>query len=208
MSDSTTQPPDSNMDVNEELDPTVEEEINRDATQADAMNIDGAADAEPAAVNGITDTAQTFEARIPAKKDATLREFLGKMDEYAPIVCQPLVCVSRQYGLTRCLDTRRGDQLLSHTCRPATATPDLTPPSPPPCACDPEVHSRHRSRRLSVLPYKIVKHYEQQPHGRCRWITRCSSTRRSTGWQGRRFQSERLQFRHPAPRVWWWWTRW
>lgn len=27
-----------------------------------------------------------FEPRIPAKKDATLREFLGKMDDYAPIV--------------------------------------------------------------------------------------------------------------------------
>jgi transcription initiation factor TFIID subunit 10 len=85
MSDSTTQPLDSNMEVNEDLDPTVEEEINRDATEADTMNVDGAADAEPA-VNGIADAAQTLEARIPAKKDATLREFLGKMDEYAPIV--------------------------------------------------------------------------------------------------------------------------
>lgn len=28
----------------------------------------------------------SFEPRIPAKKDATLKEFLGKMDEYAPIV--------------------------------------------------------------------------------------------------------------------------
>lgn len=27
-----------------------------------------------------------FEPRIPAKKDATLREFMGKMDEFAPIV--------------------------------------------------------------------------------------------------------------------------
>jgi transcription initiation factor TFIID subunit 10 len=27
------------------------------------------------------------EARIPAKKDATLREFLSKMDDCAPIVC-------------------------------------------------------------------------------------------------------------------------
>jgi hypothetical protein len=90
MSDSTTQPADSNMEANEELDPTVEEEINRDATQTDAMNLDGAADPEPA-VNGVSDTAQTFEARIPAKKDATLREFLGKMDEYAPIVRLALV---------------------------------------------------------------------------------------------------------------------
>jgi transcription initiation factor TFIID subunit 10 len=103
MSDSTSQPPDSNMEVNEELDPTVEEEINRDATQPDAMNIDGAADVEPA-VNGIADTAQTFEARIPAKKDATLREFLGKMDEYAPIVCQPLVRISARTELIAPLD--------------------------------------------------------------------------------------------------------
>lgn len=87
MSGSPTQPPDATMEVHDELDPTVEEEINHDATQADAMNMDGAADAEPA-VNGLTDTTQTFEARIPAKKDATLREFLGKMDEYAPIVSQ------------------------------------------------------------------------------------------------------------------------
>jgi hypothetical protein len=149
------------MEVNEELDPTVEEEINHDATQADAMNIDGAADAEPAAVNGITDTAQTFEARIPAKKDATLREFLGKMDEYAPIVCQPLVRISRRHGLTTCLDTRRSYKLLPHARWPATATADLTSPGPPPRACDPEVHSRYRGRRLSVLPYKIVKHHEQ-----------------------------------------------
>lgn len=85
MSEGTTQPADSSMDAIEELDPTVEEEINHDATQADMMNVDGAADAEPL-VNGASDTAQTSEARIPAKKDATLREFLGKMDEYAPIV--------------------------------------------------------------------------------------------------------------------------
>jgi transcription initiation factor TFIID subunit 10 len=96
MSDSTTQPLDSNMELNDELDPTVEEEINRDATQADTMNLDGAADPEPAAVNGISETAQTFEARIPAKKDATLREFMGKMDEYAPIVCC-LVCVCNKH---------------------------------------------------------------------------------------------------------------
>ncbi|KAH7095509.1 transcription initiation factor-like protein TFIID subunit 10 [Paraphoma chrysanthemicola] len=96
MSDSTTQPADASMEVNEELDPTVEEEINRDATQTDAMNLDGAAEAEPT-VNGVADAAQTFEARIPAKKDATLREFLGKMDEYAPIIPDAVT----NYYLTR-----------------------------------------------------------------------------------------------------------
>ena len=32
---------------------------------------------------------ELLESRIPAKKDATLREFLGKMDDYAPIVRLP-----------------------------------------------------------------------------------------------------------------------
>lgn len=72
MSDSNTQPPDASVEANEE--------------QPDAMNLDGTNDAEPTAVNGVSDTTVAFEARIPAKKDATLREFLGKMDEYAPIV--------------------------------------------------------------------------------------------------------------------------
>ena len=86
MSDSTTQPIDSSMEVNEELDPSVENEIIPDATQPDAMNLDGANDAEPPTTNGVPEAPATFEARIPAKKDATLREFLGNMDEYAPIV--------------------------------------------------------------------------------------------------------------------------
>ena len=89
MSEENSQPPDTNMEVNDELDHAVDDEIKQDATQleADAMNLDGANDAEPAAVNGMADSAAAFEARIPAKKDATLREFLGKMDDYAPIVC-------------------------------------------------------------------------------------------------------------------------
>jgi transcription initiation factor TFIID subunit 10 len=77
MSDSASQPPDTKMEV--------KNEINQDATQADAMNLDGANDDAPTA-NGLPEVAATFEQRIPAKKDATLREFLGKMDEYAPIV--------------------------------------------------------------------------------------------------------------------------
>ena len=88
MSDSTSQPPDTKMEVTEDLDPSVENEINHDATQDDAMNLDGANDDAPA-VNGAAEAPAAFEQRIPAKKDATLREFLGKMDEYAPIVSGP-----------------------------------------------------------------------------------------------------------------------
>lgn len=86
MAESTTQPIDTSMEADNDLDPTVEDEINRDAKEVDAMNLDGTNDAEPAAINGMTDATAAFEARIPAKKDATLREFLNKMDEYAPIV--------------------------------------------------------------------------------------------------------------------------
>ena len=85
MSDSASQPPDTKMEVTDDLDQSVENEINQDVTQADAMNLDGAND-DALTANGLPDAAATFEQRIPAKKDATLRELLGKMDEYAPIV--------------------------------------------------------------------------------------------------------------------------
>ncbi|KAF2631998.1 transcription initiation factor-like protein TFIID subunit 10 [Macroventuria anomochaeta] len=96
MSDSTFQPPDTNMEVNEDLDQSVENEINHDATQADAMNLNGANDDAPTA-NGVPEATAAFEQRIPAKKDATLREFLGKMDEYAPIIPDAVT----NYYLTR-----------------------------------------------------------------------------------------------------------
>jgi hypothetical protein len=43
MSESNSMPPDTNMEVNDELDHNVEDEIKHDATQleADAMNLDG-----------------------------------------------------------------------------------------------------------------------------------------------------------------------
>ncbi|ORY06647.1 transcription initiation factor TFIID 23-30kDa subunit-domain-containing protein [Clohesyomyces aquaticus] len=81
------QPPaaDPNMEMND-LDAAVEADINPDATQPDAMNLDGGNDVEPSTRNGVPEVVAQLEARIPAKKDATLREFLGKMDEYAPII--------------------------------------------------------------------------------------------------------------------------
>ncbi|KAF2120608.1 transcription initiation factor TFIID 23-30kDa subunit-domain-containing protein [Lophiotrema nucula] len=73
------------MEVTEDLDATLEADVSNGPTQPDAMNLDGANDAEPPTRNGLPD-APSGEARIPAKKDATLREFLGKMDDYAPII--------------------------------------------------------------------------------------------------------------------------
>ncbi|KAJ9648026.1 hypothetical protein H2199_001803 [Coniosporium tulheliwenetii] len=77
----------------EDLDAAIETDMNIDgpSQSADPMNVDGANDAESHGVNGVDPTIpQALEARIPAKKDATLREFLGKMDDYAPITSPQL----------------------------------------------------------------------------------------------------------------------
>ncbi|KAF2869695.1 transcription initiation factor-like protein TFIID subunit 10 [Massariosphaeria phaeospora] len=94
MTDSTQLPADAKMEMAEEQDAAVDANINPNTTQPDAMNLDGANDAEPPTrngtangnSNGVVDGATSLEARIPAKKDATLREFLAKMDDYAPII--------------------------------------------------------------------------------------------------------------------------
>lgn len=60
---------------------------------SDPMNMDGSSDPAPHVQdqqqpNGIIPThpAVLVEPRIPQKKDASLREFLGKMDDYAPLI--------------------------------------------------------------------------------------------------------------------------
>jgi len=77
--------PDTNPERDEQaqadFEASVEVDLNMDDNPApSAMNLDGANDlpAEP--------KLPTLETRIPAKKDASLREFLSKMDDYAPIV--------------------------------------------------------------------------------------------------------------------------
>lgn len=76
-----------NPDIPSSTDPAI-------ATQPDAMNLDGSNDMDgqqapgaPGAPDGIMAGAPpASELRIPTKKDASLREFLSKMDDYAPIV--------------------------------------------------------------------------------------------------------------------------
>jgi transcription initiation factor TFIID subunit 10 len=72
---------------NDEHDP--EREVNGEqlpngiATQDTAVDVVMTDQPAPSGANGARPGA---DARIPAKKDASLREFLGKMDEHAPIV--------------------------------------------------------------------------------------------------------------------------
>ena len=69
-----------------ELDASLEAEIDLANTdKADTMNVDGADEANASAAD-VEAVAPAPDPRLPSKKDATLREFLGKMDDYAPIV--------------------------------------------------------------------------------------------------------------------------
>ncbi|KAF2145806.1 uncharacterized protein K452DRAFT_349222 [Aplosporella prunicola CBS 121167] len=86
----------------EELDKTIDADLNLNpdagssAAHPDAMNLDGAPNDADAAGNGsgagapgqegLNSAQPALESRIPTKKDASLREFMGKMDDYAPII--------------------------------------------------------------------------------------------------------------------------
>jgi transcription initiation factor TFIID subunit 10 len=70
----------------EELDASIQADIDMGGTEnANAMNLDGPGDAGPSRPV-IDPIATAVDPRLPTKKDASLREFLGKMDDYAPIV--------------------------------------------------------------------------------------------------------------------------
>lgn len=113
----------------------------------------------------------------PTKKDISLREFLGKMDDYAPIVRSPCLYLSkfslylpiRQPSTTRhgeCManiqgpspphpDPRRSNSPPSPPCR-APPLNNPTTPRAPPRARNPEIHRRHRRRRLPIQPYALL----------------------------------------------------
>ena len=81
----------------EELDAAIDADIHPDpATQADSKTLDGAND--PNSADDIDGVPEVVEPRIPAKKDATLREFLNKMDDHAPIVRSPESCFTRSHS--------------------------------------------------------------------------------------------------------------
>lgn len=53
------------------------------------QNAQGAGGADEGAAPLAPEIDQLAAAPPPTKKETSLREFLGKMDEYAPIVCCP-----------------------------------------------------------------------------------------------------------------------
>lgn len=94
----TTQPQQSSNEdpaLDTQLDRDLDAEINPSATTAtDSMNIDSVNDATQSSAapatggepNGLPTIPAVIEPRIPQKKDTSLREFLGKMDDYAPLI--------------------------------------------------------------------------------------------------------------------------
>lgn len=74
-----------------ELDATLDTEMDVDATaqpgpEAQVQQAEGDGPAAAGAEAGDPAIAPADDVRVPQKKDASLREFLTKMDEYGPIV--------------------------------------------------------------------------------------------------------------------------
>ncbi|KAI9893791.1 MAG: hypothetical protein M1814_006008 [Vezdaea aestivalis] len=72
---------DNSMQTDADLDPSLEAEIDMTNTappNASDLGNDGTGDIDP--------VAPAAELRLPSKKDISLREFLSKMDDYAPII--------------------------------------------------------------------------------------------------------------------------
>ena len=87
---STSPPPDAGDEINDSLvanpDPSSSDTVGggNDATNPESITEN---DALPAGLQADAPIAsEEAESHIPQKKDATLRELLGKLDDYAPIV--------------------------------------------------------------------------------------------------------------------------
>lgn len=147
-------------------------EPNNNAAAENAEQVPAPApDAQPEQDAVVEAPAAIPESRLPTKKDTSLREFLGKMDDYAPIVRCPSYTLHPTQPpplpflfattLTSRLDPRRGNPLLHDQSRPPAPAADRPPPSPPPRPRDPKVHRGRLGRRVPVQPDPRVQHGEQ-----------------------------------------------
>jgi hypothetical protein len=77
------------VDVDTEMQTDSSHTMDNSSNAKSAANMDGASDEPP--------TVPQIETRMPAKKDVALRDFLSKMDEYAPIVSSLPLRVAIRY---------------------------------------------------------------------------------------------------------------
>lgn len=143
--------PEQNPEISMKVDPDGTAQTNGPST---IDGVDDAEDKDAAAKNGLKGSDPPSESRIPQKKDATLREFLGKMDDYAPIVRSHLFLINQKTGEAHQVtnsDPRRGNELLPHPGGAAPTASDLATSSTASRPSDAEVYRRHRRRSLPVL---------------------------------------------------------
>ena len=83
----------ADRDLDAEIDPQpdTDTQIQQIQIGSDPMNMDGISDLPPisgeaAETNGVPSYPTVIEPRIPQKKDTSLREFLSRMDDYAPLI--------------------------------------------------------------------------------------------------------------------------
>lgn len=110
----------------------------------------------------------SVDAAATSKKETSLREFLGKMDDYAPIVRPPLPCLFCTHTKdvyanlsTVNIDPRRSNSSLPHSRRPPTTGPRTEPNTSTPGATtrprDAKVHRGYRSRLVPVCAHPCLK---------------------------------------------------
>ena len=141
------------------------------------------------------------------RKDTTLREFLSKMDDYAPIVRtlrsvpsdRPLFSILHVppsiFDIISCplLDPRCRNGTLPNPLRPPTSFSarsnwcnnqhDTSATCPPPRPRNPEIYRRHCCRRIPILANTIVKFSSsKQPSRWCRRGNTCTACSRRDGW--------------------------
>ena len=93
-----------------------------DADGAAQAGASGAPDSQPAPGAGMN--ALEAGAVAPAKKDTSLREFLGQMDDYAPIVSSAPVClVCLHFDIRRLLCKCAEDMKLISSSYARSLTP-------------------------------------------------------------------------------------
>ncbi|KAL5051910.1 hypothetical protein BDW71DRAFT_169775 [Aspergillus fruticulosus] len=103
----------------------------------------------------------SVDAAATSKKETSLREFLGKMDDYAPIVRSPFPCSSStEYKdistnvYTEGIDPRRRNRPLPHPRRPPTTGPRTEPNTPTsgatPRSCNTKIHRGYCSGLVPV----------------------------------------------------------
>ncbi|MCJ1363696.1 hypothetical protein MMC16_002805 [Acarospora aff. strigata] len=79
--------PGQSQTQDDDMDALVEADIDMNgASNPAGMNMDGSGDLDPASASDLNPIAAASDPRVPTKKDASLREFLNRMDDYAPII--------------------------------------------------------------------------------------------------------------------------